>query len=138
MLHTSVVALLVSIDFTTLLVKGMLPHMQAIMMGPLLMAGLTNGPRSIEADPSRISELLTDVSNEGLVSLAVPGDVPEHIRHSGAMLSAVSSIDAPLSLDATFRLLRVHDRSVQASSHINVIILLCFDEDLIQFKGRIW
>ncbi|CAL8460830.1 g361 [Coccomyxa elongata] len=82
----------------------------AVMMGPLLMAGLTHGPRSIEADPRKVADLLTDVSSKGLASLVFSAaDPPMHIRHDGTMLRA-DTTRAASSLDSTFRLLSLNDR----------------------------
>ena len=82
-------------------------------MGPLLMAGLTHGPRSIEANPDKVADLLTDVSCKGLVSLLLPAaGSPMHIRHDGTMLWAVNTTAAS-SLDSTFRFLSAEDRYAQ-------------------------
>ncbi len=79
-------------------------------MGPLLMAGLTHGPRSIEADPGKVPDLLTDVSTKGHASLVIPAaDPPMHIRHDGTTLRA-DMTRAASSLDSTFRLLSLDDR----------------------------
>lgn len=92
-------------------VQRLFASLQAVMMGPLLMAGITNGSRSIQADPSKVAELLTDVSSKGLVSLTIPGDLPLHIRHDGDMLRAKTMNSAAYSLDASFRLLSRDNRS---------------------------
>lgn len=35
--------------------------MQALLMGPFVMAGLSNGSRSIAADPAQVSDLVSDI-----------------------------------------------------------------------------
>lgn len=99
--------------------------LQAVMMGPLLMAGLTHGDRSIEADPGKVADLLTDVSSKGLASLVLPAaDPPMHIRHDGNILRA-DMTRAATSLDGTFRLLSLDDRYAEESSHYLNLSLNC-------------
>ena len=52
--------------------------LQAVMIGPLTMAGLTDGSRKITANASDLASLVSDVKEEGLVSLRLldASDVP--------------------------------------------------------------
>ena len=93
-------------------------------MGPLLMAGITNGSRSIQADPSKVADLLTDISSQGLASLTIPGDQPLHIRHEGDIMRTETTNSAAYSLDATFRLLSLDDRSAREALDSNCADLI--------------
>jgi len=75
---------------------------QAVILGNYVMAALTDRDRSIQADPAKIVELVTDVSEEGLVSLAAGKDRLLHIGRGG--LSLVSKERCYSRMDCTFRL----------------------------------
>lgn len=46
--------------------------MQAVMLGPHVMAGLTHNSRKIAAFPSALPSMVTDLSTDGLVSIRMP------------------------------------------------------------------
>lgn len=88
------------------------------MIGPLLMAGLTDGSRKITANASNLAPHVSDVSNEGLVSLKLlnPSGTPlsrpaKHLHHVGAgvMLGDVSGSNAK-KMSATFRMVQLDVR----------------------------
>ena len=56
------------------------------MVGPLLMAALTEKSRDIRADPASIESLVRNVSSEGLVTLETPGGSVLHSRHGQVSL----------------------------------------------------
>ena len=85
-------------------------------MGPLLMAGLTDGERGIAADPAAVADLLSDVTNEGLVSIRIPGDVPTYLCREGSRLVLCTNATVP-GLDAVFRIMQENDRHAFVSNY---------------------
>jgi hypothetical protein len=107
------------------LASSLVPE-QAVMMGPLLMAGLTDGPRTIAADPAAVPRLLSDLPSRGLFSLLVSArDPPQILRRQGLQLGVVAVEDLEPSLDAAFRLLRRDSRHVlQQHPETSLCVLL--------------
>ena len=83
-------------------------HVQAVVMGPLVMAGLTDGPRQIQADPSAVAELLSEVPAGGLVEIRLPEQASSHLRCSGRKVEVAGNGTVP-SLYGSWQLRRVHD-----------------------------
>ena len=88
------------------------------MIGPLLMAGLTDGSRQITANASDLAPLVSDARTEGLVSLRLlnPLETPlgtpqQYLQHSGGTVAAleVGSSNAA-KMAATFRMLHLNHR----------------------------
>ena len=86
-----------------------LSHVQAIMVGPLLMAGLTEGSRRLVADPDTVASLLSDVSSESLVEIGIGGDASSRLRHAGRAVHAAGSA-TPRSLYDSWHLRRIPER----------------------------
>ena len=82
--------------------------MQAVMMGPLVMAGLTDGPRQIQADPSAVAGLLSEVPAGGLVEVSLKEDASSHLRCAGRKVEIAGKGTVP-SLYGSWQLRRVHD-----------------------------
>lgn len=78
------------------------------MAGPLVMAGLTDGPRYIQADPQTVAEMLSDIPSGGLVEIKLAECVPS-LRHSGRAVYTAPSGTAP-SLYSAWQLRHPHDR----------------------------
>jgi len=78
-------------------------NLQAVVLGNYVMAALTDGDRSIKADPAKIAEAVTEISQEGLVSLAAEGDRLLHAGKGG--LSLIPGYRCFSRMDCTFRLL---------------------------------
>ena len=78
------------------------------MMGPLVMAGLTDGPRQIQADPSAVAELLSEVPAGGLVEIRLEMDTFSHLRCSGRRVGVAGDRVVP-SLYGSWQLRRVRD-----------------------------
>lgn len=74
--------------------------LQAIMAGPLVMAGLTDGSRTIQADPGAVAELLSPLASGGLVELRLGGKVSDRLRHSGRSVQVASDSVAPALYDS--------------------------------------
>ena len=98
--------------------------LQAVMIGPLTMAGLTDGSRKITANASDLASLVSDVKEEGLVSLRLldASDVPlgnplgtptHHLQHTGEnfQLGEVTGSNAA-KMAATFRVVQLDQRYV--------------------------
>jgi len=81
---------------------------QAVMVGPLVMAGLTDGPRQIEADPSAVAELLSDVPSSSLVELRPNGKASGRLRYTGSDVEVAGNGTVP-SLYDSWQLRRVPD-----------------------------
>ena len=81
---------------------------QAVMMGPLVMAGLTEGPRQIQADPAAVAGLLLDVSMGGLVQVRLGSEASSHLRCAGGEVEVAGNWTVP-SLYGSWQLRRVHD-----------------------------
>ena len=109
--------------------------LQAVMMGPLTMAGLTGGSREITANASDLASLVTDVKEEGLVSLKLlgasstplgttQGTPTQHLQHTGEKfkLGQVAGSNAA-KMSATFRIVQLDQRyahcSIQGLTAIN-------------------
>lgn len=82
--------------------------MQAVMMGPLVMAGLTDGPRQIQADPSAVADLLSEVPAGGLVEVRLEQDTSSHLRCNGRRVGVAGTGTVP-SLYGSWQLRRVRD-----------------------------
>lgn len=92
--------------------------LQAVMLGPLLMAGLTDGSRQITANASNLAPLVSDVNTTGLVSLRAlhpsmkpPGTPQRYLQHTGVqvLVATVSDSNAG-AMAATFRVVQMLDR----------------------------
>ena len=83
--------------------------MQAIMVGPLLMAGLTEGSRRLVADPGAVATLLSDLSSDSLVEISIEGDASRRLRHAGRAAHAARSA-TPRSLYDSWHLQRIPER----------------------------
>ena len=84
-------------------------HVQAVMMGPLVMAGLTDGPRQIQADPSTVAELLSEVPAGGLVEIRFADQMSSYLRRSDRKVEVAGKGTIP-SLYGSWQLRRVHVR----------------------------
>ncbi len=84
---------------------------QAVMAGPLLMAGLTDDTRKITANASDLASHVSEVSTEGLVSLRLKGTSDIYLQQMGTQVVA-----GPLqqgnaaAMAATFRMLDITTR----------------------------
>ena len=81
--------------------------MQAVMMGPLVMAGLTEGPRQIQADPGAVAELLSEVPAGGLVEIRLADQASSYLRSSGRKVEVAGNGTVP-SLYGSWQLRQVH------------------------------
>lgn len=101
--------------------------LQAVMMGPLTMAGLTDGSRKITANASDLASLVSDVKEEGLVSLKLlgasrtplgttQGTPTQHLQHTGEKfkLGEVAGSNAA-KMSATFRIVQLDPRYAHCS-----------------------
>ncbi len=85
---------------------------QAVMAGPMLMAGLTDDTRKITANASDLASHVSEVSTEGLVSLRLQGSPNTYLQQMGTQVVA-----GPLqqgnaaAMAATFRMLDISARS---------------------------
>jgi len=85
---------------------------QAVMAGPMLMAGLTEDSRKITANASDLASHVSQVSTEGLVSLRLQGSPNIYLQQLGTQVVA-----GPLrqgnaaAMAATFRMLDISARS---------------------------
>ena len=86
------------------------------MIGPMLMAGLTENTRSILANASNLTPLVSELSVEGLVSLSLPGSADVYMQQQDKCLVAgyVQPGNAA-AMAATFRMLDISRRSGQVS-----------------------
>lgn len=74
------------------------------MIGPFVMAALTDGQHSIQADPKNIAKLVQNVSTDGLVSFKQPDGT--FLKQSGVSgISSVAREDCLPLMECTFRLL---------------------------------
>ncbi len=83
-------------------------HVQAVMMGPLVMAGLTEGTRQIQADPSAVAELLSEVPAGGLVEIRLAEQTSSYLRCRGRKVEVAGKGTVP-SLYGSWQLRRVQD-----------------------------
>ncbi|KAK9805585.1 hypothetical protein WJX72_006497 [[Myrmecia] bisecta] len=90
-------------------------NLQSVMMGPLVMAGLTPDTRTIALDPATLASHVSDVATQGLVSIRVaPADQHSphsmdrsmYLRHSASAVVAAPLSDIHSPMDATFRLVK--------------------------------
>lgn len=85
---------------------------QAVMAGPMLMAGLTDDSRKITANASDLASQVSEASTEGLVSLRLQGSPNTYLQQLGTQIVA-----GPLqqgnaaAMAATFRMLDISARS---------------------------
>ena len=79
------------------------------MVGPLLMAGLTEGSRRLVADPDKVAKLLSDVSSDSLVEISFEGVASSRLRHAGRAVHAAGSA-TPRSLYDSWHLQRIPER----------------------------
>ena len=81
------------------------------MIGPMLMAGLTHGLRSIAANASDLARHVSDVVPEGLVSLRLQGSTGVYLQQQGGQVVVAwvqPGNDAAMA--STFRMLDVTRR----------------------------
>ena len=85
---------------------------QAVMAGPMLMAGLTDDSRKITANASDLASHVSEISTEGLVSLRLQGSPSVYLQQLG-----IHVVAGPLqqgnaaAMAATFRMLDISTRS---------------------------
>ena len=78
---------------------------QAVLVGPLLMAGVTDHDRNIQGDPEKVSDMVHEVSREGLVSLTTAsGELALHNSHGQASLVLTTACQP--AMDCSFRLVQ--------------------------------
>lgn len=85
--------------------------LHAVMMGPLLMAGLAQDTRRLDLDPSELEAALSLPSTEGLVSLAPADDrgLLLSLGRNGSVglaRAAAATASRAVALDSTFRVVR--------------------------------
>ena len=90
------------------------------MVGPFVMAALTEKSRDIQADPASIEMLVRNVSSEGLVTLETPGGSVLLSRHGRVSLQPKERC-LPAA-DCTFRSLQ-KQKQAPATSHLPAIRL---------------
>ena len=86
--------------FAQLSPDGMCLPLQAIMTGPLVMAGLTDGSRTLQADPGAVAELLSPLPSGALVELRLGGNVSDRLRHSGRSVQIAGDSVTPVLYDS--------------------------------------
>lgn len=84
------------------------------MIGPLMMAGLTDSSRQITANASDLAPHISDITSEGLVSLKMLNmhvNRPQHLHHvaAGVTVGPIQGSNAE-KMSATFRMLQLGDR----------------------------
>ena len=86
--------------------------MQAVMIGPMLMAGLTEDSRHIKANASNLAPQVSEVSLEGLISLRLAGSTTTYLQQQGSWVVAepVQPHCNAAAMAATFRMLDVSHR----------------------------
>ena len=82
------------------------------MIGPMLMAGLTESSRIITANASNLAPLVSELSTGGLVSLRLSGSPDVYLQQQDGQIVAQSlqSGSNAAAMAATFRMLDVSQR----------------------------
>ena len=84
-------------------------EVQALMIGPMLMAGLTESSRIITANASNLAPLVSELPTEGLVSLRLSGSADVYLQQQDGQIVAqpLQSQSNAAAMAATFRMLDV-------------------------------
>ena len=85
---------------------------QAVMAGPMLMAGLTDDTRKITANASDLASHVSEISTEGFVSLRLQDSSDVYLQQMGTQVVAGTLQQGnAAAMAATFRMLDISARS---------------------------
>ncbi len=110
---------------------------QAVMIGPMLMAGLTEDTRRIKANASNLTPVVSEVSTDGLLSLRLQGSADAYLQQQGNEL-AVGRLQPgnAAAMAATFRMLDVTYRSDVCTMRSDVTMLGSLKIENKHCKGK--
>ena len=92
--------------------KWVMYAFQAVLIGPMLMAGLTQGTRTIHANASDLAPQVTELTEDGLVSLKLQGMENIYLQQQGRQVVADQLHPGnAAAMAATFRMVNLTTRS---------------------------
>ena len=82
------------------------------MIGPMLLAGLTDGSRTIHANASDLAPHVTELAQDGLVSLKLQGSDNVYLQQQSKLTVADQlQPNNAAAMAATFRMVNISTRS---------------------------